>query len=369
MKKADIVIIGAGIVGLAIATAVSKKGRTVIVVEKENSFGQGASSRNSEIIHSGIYYRQGSLKADLCIKGKNLIYSFCREQNIPFRKTGKLIVATDDSESEEIDGLFENGKANGVGDLRLLDKKEIKKIEPEVSGDSAIYSPSTGIVDTHQLMKRLQYLAENKGAVFAYGCEVRAIDKKPGLYNILVRDTDGEDLTLTTPIAINSAGIYSDTIASMAGIDIDKSGYRIHYSKGEYFKVTNKKAKLLNSLIYPAPKSTSLGIHTVIDLQGEVKLGPSARYADSIDYNVDPTHRDEFYESTKTFLPFLNKEDLAPDTAGIRAKIQREGEPEKDFVIKEESDKGLPGMINLIGIESPGFTSSLAIAKYVENML
>jgi len=361
MEKPDIIIIGAGIVGLSIATALSQKGRSIIVIEKENSFGQHASSRNSEIIHSGIYYKKDSLKAKLCVEGRELLYQFCREHNIPHRQCGKLIVATNDKEVLELEKLFANGS--------MLGGEDIKKIEPTIDAIAAIHSPLTGIVDTHQLMKRLQNIAENRGVIFAYGCEAIGIKRNNDFYGIRVADSDGEELMLHTKTLINSAGLYSEKIAQMVGIDTVKDNYRLYYSKGEYFRVSNTKPGVLNHLIYPTPEKASLGIHTVMDLGGGLKLGPNAYYTDKIDYDIDSSNRELFYKSAKWFLPFLELENLTPDMAGIRAKLQAPGEKERDFVISHEDKKGLPGFINLIGIESPGLTASLAIAKHVENMV
>ncbi|MFH1645417.1 MAG: NAD(P)/FAD-dependent oxidoreductase, partial [Candidatus Omnitrophota bacterium] len=257
MEKPDIIIIGAGIVGLSIAAALSQKSKNIIVVEKEESFGQGASSRNSEIIHSGIYYKKDSLKAKLCIEGRELLYQFCRENNIPHKQSGKLIVATNDKETRELEKLIDNGKSNGVKELRLLGREEIKKIEPAVNALTAIHSPLTGIVDTHQLMREKQNIAENRGVIFAYGCEVVGIYKEKELYCVRVADIDGEDLTLFTKTLINSAGLYSEKIAKMAGIETIKNNYKLHYSKGEYFRVNNKKPGILNHLIYPTPEESS----------------------------------------------------------------------------------------------------------------
>jgi L-2-hydroxyglutarate oxidase LhgO len=369
MEGPDIIIIGAGIIGLSIATALSRRNRNIIVIEKEKSFGRGASSRNSEIIHSGIYYKKDSLKARLCIEGRELLYQFCQQRNIPYKKTGKMIVATNDDEAKELELLLKAGDANGVKDACLIDRNDVKKREPDIEAFCAIYSPSTGIVDTHQLMKRLQNIAENRGVIFAYDCEVIGIDKRKESYSIKISDVDGEELVLSAKALINCAGLFSDKIARMAGIDIEKNGYKICYSKGEYFRVSNKKAASLNHLIYPTPENESLGIHTVMDVGGGLKIGPNAYYTDKIDYDVDPAKREIFYRFAKRFLPFLELNDLSPDIAGIRAKLQVEGESERDFVISDEADKGFPGFINLIGIESPGLTASLAIAKYVESMI
>jgi len=369
MQKTDIVIIGAGVLGLSIATALSRKGRNIIVIEKEKTFGQGSSSRNSEIIHSGIYYLKNSLKAKLCVEGRELLYEFCQQQGIPHKRIGKLIVATDNSEVEELEGLLKRGRDNGVDDLRLLDKDEIKDIELHIKAVAAISSPSTGIVDTHILMKKLEYLSESRGVVFAYNCEAIDIVKNKQGYQVDIVDADGERLALSTKTLINSAGLYSDKVAEMAGIDIDRYNYRLYHSKGEYFRLNQRKASLIKHLIYPTPESTSLGIHTVTDLKGQVKLGPNAFYIDEVNYDVDKSHKKEFYESARKYLPFLKSDDLSPDMSGIRAKLQAPGKPERDFIISEESEKGFSMLINLIGIESPGLTASLSIAKHIECMI
>jgi len=369
MEKADIVIIGAGVLGLAIAEKLTDKKKNIIVIERHDTFGQEASSRNSEIIHSGIYYPKESLRTRLCVEGRQLLYEFCKDHNIPHKKIGKLIVATNHEEVQELDLLMSRGHENGVDDLVYLNQDEIEAIEPNVEALGAIDSPSTGIVDSHQFMKTLEILAKEKGVTFAYGCEVKEIKKGDEGFTIKVKDVDNEDLSISCNILINCAGIHSDEIAEMAGIDIIEHGYKIHYNKGEYFRVSPEKAKLAKRLIYPTPRKYSLGIHTVIDLQGQMKLGPGAYYVDEVNYDVDESNVCEFYEYVKDFLPFIEKEDLVPDTAGIRAKIQAEGEAAKDFIISDESDKGLPGLINLIGIETPGLTASLSIAKYVEGMI
>lgn len=354
---------------MAIASRIGQKDRDVIIIERHPGFGQETSSRNSEVIHSGLYYPEGSLKARLCLEGKRLLYQFCQEYNIAHKRLGKLIVATNDEEVEDLEELLTRGKNNGVRDLKLLTKKEIETIEPHIQAVSAIHSPSTGIIDTHQLMKHLEFLAKDKGVTFAYNCEVIGIEKKEGGYQIDIRDADGQRLNLSCRVLINSAGLHSDKIARMVGIDIKESGYELHCCKGEYFRVEGNKSKFINQLVYSTPKDIGLGIHTVIDLQGQLKLGPNAFYVDRIDYDVEPSHVTEFYKSAKKFLPFIELDDLSPDMAGIRPKLQGPGEPVEDFVISHEEKRGLPGLINLIGIDSPGLTASLAIARHVDSML
>ena len=369
METAEITIIGAGVVGLAIAARISRKHKDMVILEKHETFGQEASSRNSEVIHSGIYYPKGFLKTRLCVEGRNLLYEFCNKYDVPHKRIGKLIVATDDSEVKVLEKLLRQGEDNGIDDLKFLTKDEIKGMEPNIQAVSAIHSPSTGIVDSHKLMKILESQAKNNGVIFAYGCEVIGIEKKQDGYQLEIIDADGEKLSLSTRLIINSAGLYADKIAEMAGMDVEKAGYKLNYSKGEYFRIKGNKAKLVHNLIYPTPKETSLGIHTVADLQGQVKLGPNAFYVNEINYDIEPQHAGEFYESTNKFLPFLEPGDLTEDMAGIRPKLQKAGEGAKDFIISNEGDKGFPNLVNLIGIESPGLTASLAIANYAAGVI
>lgn len=373
MEKVDIVVIGAGVVGLAIAERLSRTNRHLYVIEKNSSFGQETSSRNSEVIHAGIYYPTGSLKATLCVSGSRLLYEICEKYNIPHRKIGKFIVATDDVEEKELQKLFEKGCANGVQDLKLISKKELEKFEPNVKANCALHSPLTGIIDTHSLMRHFeQKMKENQGEI-AYGCEVSGISKANGGYEITIKETSGETFTFKAKIVVNCAGLNSDTIAEMAGVDIEKENYRLKYCKGQYFRVANtKKCSLINTLIYPVPheRITGLGVHATKDLAGSLRLGPDTCYIDrdKFDYDVDTGQKADFLKSASRFLPFLKEEDLTPDTAGIRPKLQGEDENFRDFVISEESNKGLSGLINLIGIESPGLTGSPAIARHVEEL-
>ncbi len=370
MEQTDIIIIGAGVVGLSIAAQVARKNRNVILVEKHSGFGKETSSRNSEVIHAGVYYPKGSLKARLCVEGNILLYQICKENSIPHNPIGKLIVAVNEEQIKDLEELLEKGRESGARDLRIISSKEVQEIEPHVTAKAAIISPSSGIVDSHRLMKYFETVAKNNNATIGYGCEVKLIEKVPGGYQVGMQDTDGEMLTLFTRILINSAGLESGNIAALAGIDIDRANYRIHYCKGEYFQVRGGKHKFARRLIYLSPPQPgSVGIHTVPDLQGMMKLGPYDYYVDKIDYNVDETHKELFYESVRPFLPFIELHDLTPDMIGIHPKIQKHGEPMKDFIIVHEEERKLPGLINLIGIESPGLTSSPAIGRYVEAMV
>jgi L-2-hydroxyglutarate oxidase LhgO len=366
----DITIIGAGVVGLAAASELASRDRAVYILERHGTFGQETSSRHSGVIHSGIYYPEGTLKARLCLSGNRALYQLCQRHDIGYKRSGKLIVAINDEEARELERLFAQGERNRVPDLRMLSRQELKNLEPNIEGVSAILSPSTGIIDSHALMKYFITTAKEKAAAIAYQTEVVGIEKTTDGYQVRVKDSQGE-FDFTTRVLINCAGLSSDKIAGLAGIDIDRAGYRLHYCKGEYFSVGNGKNKLVSRLIFPVPPSniTGVGIHVTLDLDGRMRLGPGIQYVDSLDYSVTDEHQRLFYDSVKGFLPFIDYDDLAPEMAGIRPKLQGPGEDIRDFVIRDEGDKGLPGLINLIGIESPGLTSATAIAKYVTGLV
>lgn len=363
MEKFDITIIGAGVVGLSIAAEIPQGNN--LVIEKHESFGKETSSRNSEVIHAGIYYPTGFLKARLCVEGNELIYRICNENNIQCKKMGKIIVAVNEEEETDLGNLYKQGIKNCVPGINIISKEEIKKVEPNINAISGIYSPNTGIVDTHNLMRHFELKAKSKGTTFAYGCELIGAEKINSEYKITIKDSDGELYDFVTRILINSAGLNSDKVAEMLGIN----DYKLHYCKGEYFKVGGGKQKYINRLVYPHPTETSLGIHTLIDLQGQLKLGPNAFYVSELNYDVDSSHAHSMWESARKYLPFIELEDLTPDMSGIRPKLQAEGEHVKDFVIQDEHKRGMPGFINLIGIESPGLTCAPAIARYVLSLI
>jgi L-2-hydroxyglutarate oxidase LhgO len=369
MEKTGIVIIGAGAVGCAAAERLSIDNKDIVAVERHDAFGRETSSRNSEVIHAGFYYPYSSLKAVLCVEGSRLLYEFCAHHGVSLRRCGKLVVARTPDEDDRILRLLKQGAANGVEGLSLVDIGRLGELEPAVKGRIALLSETTGIFDTHSFMKRLEQSATERGATFAYNCEVVAIAHVNGGYEVTVKDVDGSLLTIACDTVINAAGLSADRVAAMAGIDAVKAGYTIRYCKGEYFSVSNRHRGKLSRLVYPAPTQVSLGIHGVLGLDGSMRLGPSAFYVDELNYDVNAGNRREFFESARTLFPFLEENDLSPDTAGIRPKLQEAGGPFRDFVIRDESDKGLPGFINLIGIESPGLTSALSIARYVEKLL
>jgi L-2-hydroxyglutarate oxidase LhgO len=368
---ANITIIGAGVVGLAIAEKLSEVNKDVFLIEKHLSFGQETSSRNSEVIHAGIYYSRNSLKARLCVEGKWLLYDYCKKFDIPYNNCGKLIVATSEEEIDILESIRLNAIRNGVDDLLVLGREEIAGLEPNIFALKALLSPSTGIIDSHSLMKRFETNSSNNGCQIVYGSEVTGIQQIKNGYRIDLFDSDKKNYSFTTRIIINSAGLTSDKISEMAGIK-DES-LKILFCKGEYFRINPPKNRLIKRLVYPVPHQNmeGIGIHVTIDMGGSAKLGPDVKYLESntYDYKLTVSKQEAFFKSARKFLPFLEFDDLAPEMAGIRPKIQKPGEPIRDFYIMEETGRGYPGFINLIGIESPGLTSSIAIAKYVNGLI
>ncbi len=366
-------IIGAGVIGLAIAARYSQNHNNVFVIEKNEKFGQETSSRNSEVIHAGIYYPPDSLKARLCVEGRKLLYALCKSQRIPFRKCGKLIVATNQDEETYLETIQAKAQANGVNDLQHLNRRQVAELEPAVKVVSALYSPSTGIIHSHRFMRHLAAQAQRNKVHYVYQCEVKHIEPQPGpRYQVHVCYPDGQKERFTTRYLVNCAGLESDHIAESMGIDINAHHYQQFFWKGEYFSLALEPG-VINRLVYPVPlpNNEGLGIHATVDMGGRIKLGPNAIFLleKNYDYTVDSLHQKDFYLGAKRYLTGLNYQDLTPDYAGIRPKLQKPGDTVKDFIIQEESAKGLPGVVNLLGIESPGLTASLAIANYVEGIL
>lgn len=371
--KADteIVIIGAGVVGLSIAYELSKLYDEVFLIEKNKKFGEETSSRSSEVIHSGIYYPSNTLKSRLCIEGNSMVYDFCDQHQINYNKCGKLIVASSESQFLQLDKIENQGYKNGLKSIIKLNKKEIQEKEPNIEALKALYIEETGVLDSCNFMEKLQNLCLDNGVKIIYDSELVNIRKKGIIYDLSLRENGNYDFSFTSKIVINSAGLYSERIFSMLGIK--NPDYKLYYCKGEYFSVGNGKNKMVSRLVYPVPDPnlTGLGVHVTLDIDHGLRLGPNAIYLENnkIDYSVDKNHLDSFYNSAKVFLPFIEKNDLYPAQSGIRPKLQAKGESYRDFVIKEENDIGFDNFFNLIGIESPGLTSSLAIGKYVKNLI
>ena len=370
MGEADITIIGAGVVGLAIAAEVAHENRNVFILEKNETFGQETSSRNSQVVHAGIYYPEGTLKAKTCVEGNAILYSLCSKYGINHKKTGKLIVAIDNEGVKQLEELKERGEKNGLEDLEIVDRQAIKQIEPNVKAVAALFSPSSGIVDCHAMMRYFLGKARDNAARVVYKTRVVGLEKRNNHgYRVFVEGQSG-GFSFITRVLINCAGLGSDKVAELAGIDTIEAGYNLHYCRGEYFRL-NHGNNLVKRLIYPVPqpKAVGLGIHITPSLDGMVLLGPDSHYVNDIDYSIDERQKDSFYSSVAEFIPSLRYEDLGPEMVGIRPKLQGPGDDFRDFVIREERDKGFQGFINLIGIESPGLTSSPAIAECVAEIV
>ena len=369
MEKVDVVIVGAGAVGLAIASEIARADREIYVLEKETNYGQATSSRNSEVIHAGIYYPKGSQKAELCVKANPMIYEICEKHRVPCSRVGKVIVANGEDEVRQLEEIIVKASENGARGLEILDEDGVHELEPNVKADAAIFSPSTGIMDAHGLMDHFYREARRKCGVdpLVLDTEVIGIEQRGDGY-VVEMSTGGETFSVESRMVVNSAGLHADRVAEMTGFDIDKEGYRIHWCKGDYFSLTGKPPA--GMLVYPPPPKdeASLGIHSVPDLTGRLKFGPNAYYVDEINYRVE-SEKEPFWRDIVKYLPMVKLEDIHPDMSGIRAKLQAPGDPVKDFVIRHEEDKGYPGFINLIGIESPGLTSSPAIAEMVGKMV
>ena len=356
--KFDVVIVGAGIIGLAIAEKLVHSFKNILILEKENKFGQHISSRNSEVIHSGIYHPINSLKSQLCIRGNDLLYKFLKKNEIPYLDCGKLIISSNEAEENKLQELFSKGIDKNIDGLEYISSKDAELIEPNVKCTKAIWVPTSGIMDSHKVMQRLEYNFILNNGIIAYNTSVDSIDYNKSNFNIKTNNQDN----IETKILINAAGLWSDKISTMLGID----ELKIHYCKGEYYK-TNR-YKDISCLIYPLPTEVSLGIHTAIQLNGDVFFGPNAYYVDEINYHINDSKKNDFLENIKKYID-IESNDIWPDFCGIRPKLQARGMPFEDFYIKNEFNHGIQNFINLLGIDSPGLTSSLAIAEYVESII
>ena len=364
MDKVDCIVIGAGVVGLAVARALALRGRDVMVLEAANAIGTGTSSRNSEVIHAGIYYPTGSLKARLCVQGKKMLYDYCAERGIGHSRCGKLIVATSPQQVEQLHSIIAKAAANGVRDLVLLTRAQAQAMEPQLECVAAIHSPGTGIVDSHALMLSLQGDIENAGGCVVINTAVAQLNQAQAAIEVIA--VDGSELSANR--VINAAGLNAPLVASRTkGLDA-KHIPATYWAKGNYFTLAGKSP--FSRLIYPVPEAAGLGVHLTIDLGGQAKFGPDAEWVDSPDdLLVEPSRSDAFYAEVRKYWPALKDGALQPGYAGIRPKLQGPDEPAGDFVIQGEAVHGVPGLVNLFGIESPGLTSSLAIGEVVSQML
>ena len=357
------VVIGAGVVGLAITRKLAMSGREVILLESEDAIGTATSARNSEVIHAGIYYPKGSFKARFCVEGNKMMYAYCAERSIPHKRIGKLVVATNDDEVPDLEAIKQKAAANGAEELRFLSATEITELEPHIDVSGALFSPSTGIVDSHSLMLSYQGEAEDHGAMIAFMSPVLGGRIENGKISLSV----GGDapMELTCDEVINSAGLGAQTISrSIEGINPDTIP-ELFYAKGNYYTLTGKSP--FNHLIYPVPVANGLGTHSSMDMGGQTKFGPDVEWVDDIDYVVDPKRGESFYASIRRFWPGLPDGTIQPGYSGIRPNlIGPHGKTlNTDFIIQGSAVHGIEGMVNLYGIESPGLTSSMAIAEYV----
>ncbi len=361
MERVDCVVIGAGVVGLALARTLALRGREVVVLEAEDRIGTGISSRNSEVIHAGIYYPTGSLKARLCVAGNRALYAFCAARGVAHRRCGKLIVAKDAGEVEALTDIRTQARANGVADLQWLAAAEAQALEPRLRCTAALLSPSTGIIDSHGLMRALRQDAEEHGAAVVLKSPV--LGGRSTAAGLEVRVGGAEPMTLLADQVCNAAGLGAQAVArGFEGITPD-SVPDLHLAKGNYYSLSG--AAPFSHLVYPVPSHGGLGVHLTLDLGGQARFGPDVEWLERENYDVDPRRADGFYAAIRTYWPDLAEGALQPAYAGIRPKLHGPGEPAPDFLIQREAAHGVPGLVNLFGIESPGLTACLTLAEEV----
>jgi L-2-hydroxyglutarate oxidase LhgO len=358
----DILVVGAGIVGLACARTLARRGHTVIVAERETAIGTGVSSRNSEVIHGGLYYPTGSLRAEHCVAGRRLLYAYCESHGVPHRACGKLVVATTDGERAKIEAIFAQGLRNGVEGLSLLDGPAARALEPNLRAETALLSETTGIVDSHAFMLALQGDLEDAGGAIAFGTRVEGLSRDKGGWSVRFGDE-----TLPVDAVVNAASLGAQALArATEGYPAERVP-RLVYAKGNYFGCLGRPA--FSRLIYPAPVDGGLGTHLTLDLAGRMRFGPDVEWAEREDYAVDPGRAANFYASIRRYWPGLPDGALVADYAGIRPKLTGPGEAAADFIIDGPAQHGLPGLVQLFGIESPGLTSALSIAEAVADRI
>ena len=363
MDNVDVVVIGAGVVGLAVARALAQRGREVLILEAAESFGTETSSRNSEVIHAGIYYPQGSLKARMCVAGRRLLYDFCEQHGIPHRRCGKLIVATSEAQLPELETIQKAARANGV-ELEFLTRAQALALEPKLVCKGALHSPTTGIIDSHAYMLALLGQAENRGAALV--ADSRVTHMRLESDGVLI-GVNGDDLSLRSRTVINSAGLYAPHVARLIEGFPAEHIPTPYFAKGNYFTLADRSP--FERLVYPVPEPGGLGVHLTLDLAGRARFGPDVQWVEQCEYGVEPRRAERFYAAIRTYWPDLRDGALQPAYAGIRPKITGPSEAAADFRIDGPAVHGTASVVNLFGIESPGLTASLAIAAHVATTL
>lgn len=361
----ECLVVGAGVVGLAIARAMAMAGKSTLIIEANEAIGMEVSARNSEVIHAGLYYPAGSLKAKFCVSGKHMLYDYCQEKGINHQRLGKLLVATDESQIQQFERIEQAAQANGVHDLQRLSQAQAQDLEPNLHCVAALLSPSTGIIDTHGLMLAMQGDAENHGAQFVFRSPLLGLQITP--QGFVCQVGGDEPIEISSDIVINASGLHAPTLArQFQGLDPQFIPAE-YYCRGSYFSLSGKSP--FQRLIYPMPNSSGLGVHLTLDLGGQAKFGPDTEWLEHINYDIDPSRSESFYAAVRAYWPDLADGSLQPAYTGIRPKIVGPHEPAADFLISGPQDHGIPNLVNLFGIESPGLTSCMAIADHVSQLL
>jgi len=361
VESADTIVIGAGVVGLAVARELALAGREVLVLEANPSFGMETSSRNSQVIHAGIYYPPGSLKARCCLRGKQLLYDYCKRRGIDAKRCGKLIIASGEDQRDQLRSLQNNATRSGLEDLQWLDEKHVLEMEPDVRSSAGLYSPSTGIIDVHELM--LAFLADVESAGGVLVTHSTVLDGKVSGQGLQLRVQNGGDFTFEAKTVINTAGHGATAIArNIAGL-ADRHIPAVYPIRGHYYEHSGKLP--FSRLIYPLPGESTLGVHVTMDIAGQFRFGPDAEYVEAVDYNFDETRKADFVEAILDWYPVLDETRLHPGFVGVRPNLQRPGEGRKDFILSGPTEHGINGLVNMFGIDSPGLTACMALAEEV----
>jgi L-2-hydroxyglutarate oxidase LhgO len=357
-ESADAIVIGAGVIGLAVARQLARGGREVLVLECLDSFGQESSSRNSGVIHAGIYYPPGSLKARCCIRGKQLLYEYCERRKVTAKRCGKLIIASSEAQREGLRAWHDNAVRSGLGDLQWLERDQVVELEPDVRASAGLYSPSTGILDVHELMLALIADLEAAGGSLVTRCKVLHVEPVAG--GIELQVDDGSEYAISARTVVNASGHGAAAIASdTAGLE-SRHVPEVLPIRGHYYEYSGKLP--FSHLVYPLPGESTLGVHVTMDTAGQFRFGPDAEYADAVDYRFDDSRREQFIEAIRDWYPALDEARLRPGFVGVRPNLQRPGDKRQDFIVSGPAEHGIEGLVNLFGIDSPGLTACLALA-------